>query len=418
MTPPQLTRDAPVVHVVDPGEPARFLTLRVNDGVAVAHCVTGRLRQGVDLDPPLQRQARLDRLATALGVADTVQVGTLLGDDAALLGQCFTNLHARLETVHAVELRSGVGDPTCLVHDRGHRQRVPHTHLEVVGVVSRGDLHGTGAELGIDVVVGDDGDLPPGERVLEGGADESLVSLVVGVNRNCGVAEHRFDSGGRDDDMRLGIVERAVSQRDEFALDVLELDLDVGDGGLQHRRPVDQSLGAIDQTVVEHTLEHGLHGLGQAVVHGESLSAPVHTVADASHLPTDGSARFTLPVPDLVDEQLAAELFLGLSVGGELLFHDGLGGDTRVVHARQPQHLVPEHPLATAQRVHQRVVESVTHVQAARDVGWGQHDGVGRLAAGGVGFEVPGVDPGPVQLRLDRTGIPALGQVDRIGGVL
>ena len=35
---------------------------RVNHGVAVAHRVTGGLGQRLDLDPPLQRQPRLDRL--------------------------------------------------------------------------------------------------------------------------------------------------------------------------------------------------------------------------------------------------------------------------------------------------------------------------------------------------------------------
>ena len=122
VAPPQLTRDAPIVHVVDPGEPARLLTLGMNDGVAVANCVTGRLGQGVDLDPPLQRQTRLDRLTAALGVSDAVQVRALLGDHSALLGQGLTDLDTRLESVHTVELRSGIGDAAGLVHDRRHRQ--------------------------------------------------------------------------------------------------------------------------------------------------------------------------------------------------------------------------------------------------------------------------------------------------------
>src|SRR5829696_2087616 len=72
MAPPQLTRDAPVVHVVDPAEPAGLQAGRVNHGVAVAHRVAGGLGQRLDLDPPLHRQPRLDDLAAALGMADTV----------------------------------------------------------------------------------------------------------------------------------------------------------------------------------------------------------------------------------------------------------------------------------------------------------------------------------------------------------
>ena len=285
-----------------------------------------------------------------------------------------------------------------------------NAHLEVVGVVRRSDFHCAGTEFGIDVVVGDDRYFSSGERVLEGGAHQSPVALVVGVHRHSSVAEHRLHSSGGHDDVRFGVVQRPVSKRDEFALDVLELHLDVGDGRLQHRRPVDQPLGAVDQTVVEHALEHGLHGLGQAVVHGESLTAPVDTVADTTHLAADRAARLALPVPHLVDEQFATELFLGLSVGGELLLHHRLRGDARVVHSREPQHLVPEHALAPTQRVHQRVVEGVAHVQAARDVGRRQHDGVRRLVAGGIGLEITGIHPTPVQLGLYLAGVPALGQ--------
>ena len=53
--------------------------------------------------------------------------------------------------------------------------------LEVVGVVRGRDLHCAGAELGVDVVVGDDRDLPVDERVLQRRADQVAVAIVVGV---------------------------------------------------------------------------------------------------------------------------------------------------------------------------------------------------------------------------------------------
>ncbi len=339
-----------------------------------------------------------------------MHVRTLLGDDAALLGEFLTDLDARLESVHAVETRSAVGDLAGLVHDGGHRQVVPQTHLEVVGVVRGGDLHRAGAELGIDVVVGDHRDLPSGERVVDRGADEVLVALVLGVHRDRGVTEHRLDTGGGDDDVRLVVVERAVAQRHEFAFDLLELDLDVGDRRLQHRRPVDQALGAVDQAVVVHALEDRLHGARETLVHREAIARPVDAVADTSHLALDGAAGLALPLPHLVDEQLAAEVFLRLAVDGELLLHHGLGRDARVVHAGEPQHLAALHALAAGQRVHQGVVERVTHVQAARDVRGRQHDRVAGLVACRVRLEVTGVHPPLIELGLDSAGVPALGE--------
>ena len=131
----------------------------------------------------------------------------------------------------------------------------------------------------------------------------------------------------------------------------------------------------------------------------------------AAHLTADGAARFALPVPHLVDEQCAAEVFFGLAVDGELLFDDALGGDAGVVHARLPQHLVTLHALATGQRVHHGVLERVTHVQAARHIGRRQHDRIPGFGAGRIGREVAGVHPTLIDRAFDRARIPRLGQV-------
>ena len=151
------------------------------------------------------------------------------------------------------------------------------------------------------------------------------VALVVGVHRDRGVTEHRLDPGGGHHDVGFGVVHRAVPERHQLALDVLVLDLEVADRGLQHRRPVDQPLGLVDQPGVVEPFEDGAHGAGQALVHGEPVAAPVHAVAEAAHLRADGAAGLVLPVPHLVDEQFAAEVLLGLAVDGELLLHHASG---------------------------------------------------------------------------------------------
>ena len=241
-------------------------------------------------------------------------------------------------------------------------------------------------------------------------SDHCQVPLVVGMHGDRGVPQHGLDAGGRHHDVRFVVVHRAVPERHQFALDVLVLDLEVGDRGLQHRRPIDQALGLIDQPGVVKPLEDGPDGPGQAVVHGEPVAAPVDTVAERAHLPPDGAAGLALPFPHLVDEQLAAEVLLGLAVDRELFLDHALGGDACVVHAGQPQHLVALHALATGQRIHQRVIQRVAHVQIAGDVRRRKHDRIRGLAARGVRGEVPGGHPTLVQVALYRARIPRLGQ--------
>ena len=110
VAPPELAGDAPVVHVVDPREPARLQLLGVDHDVAAAHRVARCLGQRPDLDEPLQRKPRLDGLElAALGVADAVPV-RLLGDDPALRPQRLLDRGAGREPVEAVELGAAARD--------------------------------------------------------------------------------------------------------------------------------------------------------------------------------------------------------------------------------------------------------------------------------------------------------------------
>ena len=136
VAPPQLARDAPVVHVVDPVEVPRRHRRRVDRDAPVADGVAGRLRQRLDLDEPLLRQPRLDDGVAARAVPDGVDVRPLLGDDPALLAQRGDHGRPGLEPVEPLE-RPGGRDDAALVEHRQVRQAVAPADLEVVRVVRR-----------------------------------------------------------------------------------------------------------------------------------------------------------------------------------------------------------------------------------------------------------------------------------------
>lgn len=218
------------------------------------------------------------------------------------------------------------GDDGVFVHHGDGRQVVALADLEVVRVVGGRHLDGAGAELGVDVLVRDDRDGAVGQRQLDELADEVLVALVLGVDGDGRVAEHRLRAGGGDDD---GLVALAVLHGDELTVVVLVVDLDVGDRGQTARAPVDDALGAVDQLVVVEPLEDRLDGPGQALVHGEALTRPGDAVAEAAHLAADLAAGLRLPLPDPLDERLAAQVVAGLALLGELTLDHVLRGDLK-----------------------------------------------------------------------------------------
>ena len=77
------------------------------------------------------------------------------------------------------------------------------------------------------------------------------------------------------------------------------------------------------------------------------------------------------------DEFLAPEVVARFAFRLELALDHHLGGDAGVVGARLPQRVVAAHAVVAGERVHERVLERVPHVQRAGDVGRRQHDAVG-----------------------------------------
>jgi hypothetical protein len=189
--------------------------------------------------------------------------------------------------------------------------------------------------------------------------------------------------------LAVGAGLRAVAERVEDvphrAVALLVLDLEVGDGREQHRVPVDEPLAAVDQAF----LVEGDEGVGddgrEPLVHREVLVLPGDRIAHPPHLPRDRRAARLLPVPDLVDELLAPEVVPAEARLLELALDDDLRRDARVVGARHPERVVAAHPVIADQRVHDRVLERMAHVQRAGDVRRRQLDAERRPAGSSVG---------------------------------
>ncbi len=103
-----------------------------------------------------------------------------------------------------------------LVEDAGLREIVALADGEVVGVVRRCDFDGSGAELGLGPVVGEDGDfarrsaVDAGEGDKDFFADDGGVAFVGGVYGYGSVAEHGLGTGGGDGDVGCSIGQWAI----------------------------------------------------------------------------------------------------------------------------------------------------------------------------------------------------------------
>ena len=123
--------------------------------------------------------------------------------------------------------------------------------------------------------------------------------------------------------------------------------------------------------------------------------------AQALELLDDRAAVLRAPLPDAADERLAADLLAARALVEQLPLDLRLRGDAGVVGAEDPLRALPEHPVPADQRVLDRAVERVAHVQRAGDVRRRDRDRVVlRRVALGRGREQAGRQP-----RLDDPGL-------------
>ena len=285
--------------------------------------------------------------------------------------------------------------------------------LEVVGVVPGRDLQRAGAELGLDVLVGDDLQAAADDRQDRGLPHQPRVAVVVRVHGDRGVAEHRLGAHGGDGDRAVAGRQRVVDVVERVG-DLAVLDLEVRDRRPRARVPVDHVVVAVDQALLVQRDEDLQHRADVVLVEREALFLVVARGAEALVLLDDRAAVLLAPAPHALDERLAADLLAAGALGLEQALDLRLGGDAGVVGAEDPLRPLAAHAGVADQRVLDRSVERVPHVQRAGDVRRRDRDRVvlGRRALG-LRVEAPGVQPAREDARLALARVVARAVLER-----
>ena len=205
MPPPELARDAPGLDVAHPFEEGVLPALRHEDRAAALDRGDRRLGERLGVDVPLVGEPGLEHGAGAVAMRhhQGVRLDAL---DQALRLQIGDDALARLEAVKAaIGLGRVVVEPGVPVEDVDELEAMAAADLEIVEVVRRGDLDRPAAGGGVGIGVGDDGDAPSDQRQDHVAADEIPVALVLGMDRDAGIAEHRLRPRRRDDDEPVGL---------------------------------------------------------------------------------------------------------------------------------------------------------------------------------------------------------------------
>ena len=197
--------------------------------------------------------------------------------------------------------------------------------------------------------------------------------LVRRVHGDRGVSEHCLGACRRDGDVPT--VFEWIPDVVEGPIEIFVLHLEVGNRRGAPRAPVDEIRTAVDQVLLVQSDEDRAHGLGQPLVECEPEARPIARTPERFQLIDDLRAVLRLPLPNTLDERVAAELVTRGSYARKLLFDHVLRGNAGVVRSREPAGRIAPHSSIANHHILEAVVEGVAHVKPTRDIRGRDDDG-------------------------------------------
>ena len=148
----------------------------------------------------------------------------------------------------------------------------------------------------------------------------------------------------------------------------LVLNLVVRESRTATRTPVYDVVALVDEALVVKLSKDLRDSFRATLVERKALTRPVCRVSEHTLLMNDRSAILLLPLPDAIQESLAAKILATLAFFLKSLFYDILRGNAGVVCAREPEGVLSLHSAPPYENILNRLVERVAHVENARHV--------------------------------------------------
>ena len=195
MSPPYLAGDTPVADVFHPIKIRPLPHGGDDPGPSLLHRLEGGFGQRLGPDEPLLGEEGLHHGLAAITVPHAVMVVLNLQEGSVPL-EVLDDPFTTLKPLHALVGTGLLGHVPLFVNNLHCLQMMALSDLKVIGVMGRRDLQGPGAELRIDICIGDDRDAPIHHRQDDVAADEILIAFILWVHGNCRITHHGLGAGG------------------------------------------------------------------------------------------------------------------------------------------------------------------------------------------------------------------------------
>jgi len=282
------------------------------------------------------------------------------------------------------------------------------SHLEIVGVMGGGDLDRAAAELRVGVGIGHDRDGTVHQRQQHLPAYGLPPAFIRRIHGHPGVPQHRFRTRGGHDHIRPSL-QSGVADVPQMSLHLPLLHLQVRNDREALGTPIDQAFPPVDPPLGMDAHEGLQHGPDVALIERKPLPPPVIGTPQGPELPQDGAAILLPPAPDPLHQLLPAQIEAAQALLEEFLLDLHLGGNAGMVRSGQAEGVVALHPFPPDERVVDGMLQGMSHVQLARDVGRGNGDAIAGPPRLHVGVKVTPLLPPAIPV-----GLYLLGFIDLV----
>ena len=210
----------------------------------------------------------------AVMCADAVNMLNNLHEQAQVFELLYDRF-SRFITVHTLVLSAICVDRRIIVHDVDLRKIMTLADLKIVRVMCRRDLYATGTELFINIRICHNRDLAVYDWQDQCLSDQILITLILRIDCNSGIAKHRFRTGGRDLNISAFFACDRIFNMPEMSGLLLMLYFGIGNRCLAKRTPVDDTGSFVDITLIIQTQENFLDCCRASFIHGKALALPV-----------------------------------------------------------------------------------------------------------------------------------------------
>ena len=375
MTPPKLTGNTPIADIFHPVGVGLAETLGNELCLALIYNTQRFFGKGFHLHKPLGGDDWLNIIMAAVAGANIVRVILNL-NKVSLRFQIGYNSLTGLIAIHTLILSAILVHNSVVIQHADHFQIMAQTNLEVVGVVGRCHFHAAGAEFHLSVVISNNGNFLIHKRENHLFAYDSGIALIVGVDANATVTQHRFRTGSGNDHFTAA-VSQGIANMPQMPGLIHILYFSIRQSSYAVRTPVDNTASLINESLFIQGYKHLANGIGTALVHSKSGSVPVAGRAQLLLLFHNTVAVLMLPVPYLLQELLTSQIVASQAILTQFFLNFDLRCNTCMVYTGEPQGVVALHTLKTNQRILQRCIHSVTHMKLSGYIGRGHNNGEG-----------------------------------------